>query len=521
MSVITRTAQLIRGPGRGGVDNGESGDAAGNLPQSVAAAASSAAPRRDDPLAEMRKRPAPPARGRAVPGGGRDHHIGSTAVWQGTTNQLAGLYPFVGGAGSRVRGVPIGRNIHTHEPVGMHPGDWLGEGIVASSGIWCQAQPGVGKSAFAKRLGLGLVAMGWRLFVPADIKGEYTALVTELDGSAVAIGRGRDGVNPLDPGPLHQILATVPSGRQREALRESIRARQTALLESLLQLELGRAPTTVERNVLSRGIDLAVAATEDGQATIPDVLAVLDQAPDTLIGAARVSGDRERYYGLTREVLAALDLLCVGPLRGIFDRKSTVRLDPASPAVSLDISALDEETDDVVAAAMLCSWAWGASMVEARQAGAGSNLLWLQDEFWRVLRAEPGLVERSDRMTRLNRHKGIASLYLAHSMDDLHAVRTAEDRAKAQGIASRCAIHVYGGMPANELPSLATTLSTPEAEMLASWQSAGTWVPGHRHPGRGLLLLKVGERAGLPVRMRLAPSETRLYDTDRAFRPAA
>ncbi|WP_336159938.1 hypothetical protein [Amycolatopsis sp. VC5-11] len=515
--MITRALRLIRGghDSAGGRDRGE---AVENLPRSVAAAAASAAPQRPDPLAEMRRHRPPPARGRAVPGGGRDHHVGPTAVWQGTTNQLAGLFPFVGGAGSRVRGVPIGRNLHTHEPVGLHPGDWLAEGIIASTGIWCQGQPGTGKSAFAKRLSLGLVAMGWTCFVPADIKGEYSALVGELGGAAVKIGRGHDGVNPLDPGPLRQILATVPSGRQRDALRESIRARQTALLESLLQLELGRAPTAVERNLLSRGIDLAVAATEDGQATVPDVLAVLDQAPDALIGAARVSGSRERYFDLAREVVAALDLLCVGPLRGIFDRRSTVRVDPACPAVSLDISALDEETDEVVAAAMLCSWAWGASMVEARQAGAGSNLLWLQDEAWRVLRAGPGLVERTDRLTRLNRHKGVASLYLAHSMDDLHAVRTAEDRAKAKGIASRCAIHVYGGLPAGELPSLATTLSGPEAEMLASWQSAGTWVPGHRHPGRGLLLLKVGERAGLPVRMRLVPREIRLYDTDSAFR---
>ncbi len=336
----------------------------------------------------------------------------------------------------------------------------------------------------------------------------------------IKIGRGFDAINPLDPGPLGHLLATVAAGRARDALRESIRARQTALLESLLLLELDRAPTATERNLVSRALDVATDATDDGQPTIPEVRAVLDQAPQALLDAARVEGRPERYFDLMREVLAALDLLCDGPLRGLFDRRSTARLDPGSSATSLDLSVLDEETDQVVAAAMLCSWAWGSGMIEARQAGAGRNILWVQDEAWRALRTGPGLVERSDRMTRLNRHKGVASVYLTHSMDDLQALPTAEDRAKAKGIASRCAIHVYGGLPATELDSLAVSLSSREASMLASWQSAGTWVPGHRHPGRGMYLIKAGERAGLPVRMQLNAAELELYNTDAAFQRA-
>src|SRR5256885_16241384 len=82
-----------------------------------------------DPLAALRVMPVPPARGWPVRGGGRDHHVGSATLWQGTTTQLAGLYPFVGGSGSRVRGVPIGHDLHTHEPVGLHPGDWLRDGL--------------------------------------------------------------------------------------------------------------------------------------------------------------------------------------------------------------------------------------------------------------------------------------------------------------------------------------------------------------------------------------------------------
>jgi hypothetical protein len=57
--------------------------------------------------------------------------------------------------------------------------------------------------------------------------------------------------------------------------------------------------------------------------------------------------------------------------------------------------------------------------------------------------------------------------------------------------------------------------------MLSSWQSAGTWHAGQRHPGRGLYLIKAGERAGLPVRMTLSQRELELYNTDSAFQAAA
>jgi hypothetical protein len=478
-----------------------------------------AADRAADPLAVLRALPVPPARGWPVPGGGRDHHVGSATLWQGTTTQLAGLYPFVGGAGSRVRGVPIGHDLHTHEPVGLHPGDWLRSGLVSNTGLWVQAQPGVGKSAFAKRLGTGLCAFGWLCFIAADVKGEYTPLVRRLGGTVIKIGRGHDAINPLDPGPLAALLATA-SGRDREALRESIRARQCALMEGLLLLELGRPPTPTERNLVSRAIDIATATAADEQPTIPDIRAVLDQPPQPLLAAARVHENTARYFELMRDVLAALDLLVDGPLRGLFDRRSTARLDPTTRAISVDISVLDEEADQVVAAAMLCSWAWGAGMIEARQAGHGRNILWIQDEAWRALRTGPGLVERSDRMTRLNRHKGVASVYLTHSMDDLEALPSAEDRAKARGIAARCGTHVYGGLPTAELAALTVSLSSREADLLTSWQSAGTWVPGHHHPGRGLYLIKAGERAGLPVRMTLSARERELYDTDQAFTAA-
>ena len=61
-------------------------------------------------------------------------------------------------------------------------------------------------------------------------------------------------------------------------------------------------------------------------------------------------------------------------------------------------------------------------------------------------------------------------------------------------------------------------LTDPERELVASWAAPPTWHPGHIHPGRGRYLIKSGQRIGLPVGLRLTPTEARLYDTDTAFR---
>ena len=83
-----------------------------------------------------------------------------------------------------------------------------------------------------------------------------------------------------------------------------------------------------------------------------------------------------------------LGLLCDGSLRGLFDRPSTITADPTTPAMSLDLSALDNDADDVVAAAMLCSWAWSATLADA--AGDHRNTVQVQDELWRALRGRRG-----------------------------------------------------------------------------------------------------------------------------------
>ncbi|MBW0101422.1 hypothetical protein [Pseudonocardia sp. KRD291] len=464
--------------------------------------------------------PVPRSWGWPVPGGGRAAHVEAGSRFAGTTSQICGLFPFATSSGSDVRGVPIGRHLHTAEPVGLDPAHWLRAGLVSNTGVWVQGQPGIGKSSITKRLLAGLVGFGMRAVVPGDIKGEYTPLVQALDGAVWRLGRGLHSLNPLDAGPLRAALHTAPV-TDRTRLLETLRARRLSLLDALVTIVRRNEPDVTERRLLGAALDRAVASAGEREPLIPDVLEVLVSGAPQLMTIAACS-DQLDYGRSARSLINALGLLCEGAIRGIFDRPSTARFDPDTPALSLDISALDDDDDDVVAAAMLCSWAWSAALTDAAAYGSRRrNVVQVQDELWRALRVAPGLVERSDRITRLGRHRGVVSFQITHSLDDLEALPTESDRAKARGMASRNGVLLLGGMAEKELDGVRriTSLSEGEAALITSWAAPPTWHAGRIHPGRGKYLIKSGQRVGLPVALTLTPSEIALHDTDRAFRP--
>jgi hypothetical protein len=450
-------------------------------------------------------------------------------VYQGTSVQVCGLYPFAVASGATPPGVPIGIHQHTAEAVGLDPAEWLRTGVVSNTGMWVQGQPGIGKSALVKRMITGLVAFGMMAVVPGDVKGEYSSLVEHLGGQVWRVGHGLHALNPLDVSFL-QDAVDQSVGTERHRLEATIRRRRCTLLEALVSIVRKKSEVDeTERLLLARALDLAVMASRDGrrpsvrdEPTIPDVVHVLHNPTQQLRDVLAAEDNTAFRHGSLR-LRNALTLLCDGPLAGMFDRPSSVTADLSTPALSLDIQALDSEPDDVVAAAMLCSWAWAAACIDASTAlGRRRNVLRVQDELWRALRVAPGLVERSDQVTRLGRHRGEVSIQITHSQDDLKALPTEEDRNKAAGMAARCGVVVLGGMAERELHGLGsiTKLTQEEASMITSWAAPPGWkrTEGTPHPGRGKYMIKSGERMGLPVAMALTHTEQALYDTDTAWK---
>jgi hypothetical protein len=276
--------------------------------------------------------------------------------------------------------------------------------------------------------------------------------------------------------------------------------------------------------VLGAALDLLTARLPTGtDPSVPDVLTVIRQAPEQLVTAAEADDARD-FATESRRLRQTLRTLCDGSLRGVFDGPTTTPIDLTAPAVSVDISAVTSAGDTLLSAAMLSTWSYGFAVIDAAAALADAGLasrrrhVAVLDELWRALRGAPGLVDHADALTRVYRGRDVAHLMMTHSLDDLAALPTEADRAKARGFIDRCAITVLAGLPMRELDQVGVIvpLSDAERQLVASWSSPETWLPGARHPGRGKYLLKAGQRVGIPVEMTLMGDEPALYETDRA-----
>lgn len=460
-------------------------------------------------------------------GGGRAATLDAGSVYQSTTKQTGGLYPFVLGAGLPAEGVPIGPDLLTHELVCLDPSGWIGT-LITNPGVWVQAQPGVGKSAITKRISLVYSAYGYMIVVPGDVKGEYAPLVRELGGQVVRIGRGLDKLNPLDSGPLRKRLPKF-SAERREALLAELNGRRSELLHALLATDvaLGRRPSATEAAVVNHAIRLVSARLLGEDPVIPDIVKVLRDGPRELWNQLMVD-DEDTYRSLVREVVAALENLTSGPLAGLFDGQTTTPLDLDAPALSVDLSPLLTAGDNVVSAGLLATWAYSYSAIDsARALGQMDRPLVLPlDEMWRALRAGPGMVSAFDAMTRLNRAKDEVTLFITHSIRDPESLPTPEDRQKAAGMMDRCDTLILGALSPGELDGISEKRPLTEAEkaLVSSWSSARIaaidHVPGDSakrkkaHPGRGKYLIKLGNQAGTAARMQLTQAEETMFNTD-------
>ncbi|WP_157545888.1 hypothetical protein [Microtetraspora fusca] len=456
------------------------------------------------------------SRGWREPYGGRAVHVEAGAEFQATTTQVCGLFPFVAGSGSPAIGTPIGRHQLFGEVVCLDPLAWLRAGLVTNPGVFVLGQPGTGKSTFVKRLITGSIAFGSTALILGDTKPDYTMLVEHVGGQVIRVGRGLDRINPLDTGPLSAAVRNL-RGAEAERTRWEVRGRRLSLLMALCTLVREAPVSNAEEVILGRAIDLLDERL--AEPTIPDVLTVLEEGPEVLRSAARAE-QPERYRERVSDLVFTLELLCTGSLAGVFDGPTTCPIDLDAPAVSVDISRVGAAGDKLLTAAMLCTWAYGFAMVDGAAGGPRRSYLGVMDELWRALRGAPGLVEYADSLTRLNRAKGMASIMITHSLADLDALRTEEDRAKARGFIDRSAITVLAGLPPRELARVSeiTRLTRPEQELVASWSAPDSWQAGARHPGRGKYLIKTGDRLGIPVELSLVGIERELYDTDQAIR---
>lgn len=476
-------------------------------------------------------RPGP--RGWVGRGRGEDVVVEAPDEYRGTTVQVCGLWPWVVGSGTPMVGVPFGRHIYSGATLCCDPISWYQRAhLIGNPSVFFLGRPGLGKTSAVMRMAVGLAAYGVQPLVLGDTRPDYLRMVEKLNGQVIPLGRGRGSINVLDPGEAPEAarrLRAAGFDRAAEEVLADAHGRRLNMVSSLITVLRKSPPTLREETLIARAISW-LDENHDGVPVIPDLLNAVRSAPPALREAALDRGDDKRYREVTEELEATLlGLMPGGKFGDVFAHPTTnpMRRDRA---VVYDVSAIPESEGDLRGAALLASWTAGFASVNIAQVLADYGLeprrhyFVILDELHQALKAGPGLVDRVDYLTRLNRTTGVALAMITHTLKDLLALPLESDQVKARGFIERAGFVVTGGVPLAEIPLLGQVcdLSQAEQTLLAGWQDPPAWDPKSGQevapPGRGKFLVKVGGRPGIPVEVFLTDDEKGLSMSARRWR---
>jgi hypothetical protein len=426
-----------------------------------------------------------PAGGEAGPAALRSHRRCRLPPHRGTSEVLAGAYPFLAEAGLGSDGTFIGQDAWSGGGFCFDPWVLYQNGTITNPNALLAGVVGKGKSMLAKAMATRSMATGRKVYVPGDPKGEWSVVARAVGGVAIELGGGSPNrLNPLDQGPRPKAITD-------QGWAALVASRRRGLLGSLVESALTRPMTAVEHTALDQALGAVVA--RPGTPTLPGVV-------DALFNPS-VPADGATIPQLTtdgRDVGHALRRLVSGDLAGLFDGESTVRFDPSLPMISLDLSAI-AGSDQLIAMVMACASAW----MEAALSDPDGGPRWvIYDEAWRLLR-QPALLARMQSQWKLSRGLGIANLMIIHRLSDLEAVGAAdsEARALALGLLADCSTKIIYQQETSEAPHTAQVLGlsvTERGELPDLARGEGLW--------------RVGQRAFV-VRHLVSPGELRLFDT--------
>ena len=468
------------------------------------------------------------ARGLPGRGGGHAAYVEAAPEWRATTRQVCGLWPFIAGSGTPMIGVPVGRDLRSGATVCCDPISWFSRaGLIANPSMFVLGKPGLGKSSLIRRMAIGLSGFGIQPLIFGDLKPDYVDVISALGGNIVRLGRGQGSLNVLDPGAA-TAAATRLTGDNARKLREDAIGRRLTMVAALVGLNRRSQVTDVEEAIISAALGVLDDHHQPGEATLVELIAVLEEGPEVLRRVTLARNNNERYREASDGLQASLVALVDGALGSTFARRTSVPVSLAAP-LCIDISGIAESDEKLQAAVLLACWGEGFGAIAAAQALADAglepqrNFFIVLDELWRVLRAGEGLVDRVDALTRLNRQKGVGMALITHTMADLLALPNEADRMKAQGFAERAGFIATAGLAADQLPALerVVAFSQPERDLITSWSSPPSWDVVAQHdappPGRGKFLIKVGGRPGIPVEVVLTPGEMEVNDTNKQW----
>lgn len=412
------------------------------------------------------------------------HRASERPGHSGTTANFQAACPFLAEGGAAVPGVYIGRDLYggawMYDPWALYGESLPGPNMLILGGLNSR------KSTLLKTYIYRQALFGRQAWV-LDVKGEYWRLAEAL------------GVRPirLIPGGEVRINPITPRGG---------REGQLSLLRSVSKAALRRELSPEE----DAGLRVALEAVEEEsgveEPTLPSVVDALLHPREAMVQGVSAPSS-ESFAEANRQSALALQRLCEGDLRGMFDGATSEGLDLDAPLVVLDMSAVRDSA--AVGILMTCAAAWQSAILlerkyAAEQEGRESpKLISAVEEGWRVA-GHIGVAEWLQANFKLCRDLGVQNIIVVHRLVDLGASGDAGSReariAEALlGDADTIVIHRQP-FDQQELLRARVGLSQTEAELTTSL-------------GAGEALWIVGPRSAL-VRQKSSQIEREIVYTD-------
>jgi type IV secretory pathway VirB4 component len=403
-----------------------------------------------------------------------------------TTATFQAVYPFVAEGGLGGRGAYIGRDLYggsfAYDPFSLYE-----QRVLTNPNMLVIGEVGSGKSSLVKCYLHREALFGRRPWI-SDPKGEYAELARALNVEPIQLEpSGAVRINPI-------------------AAREDWGA-QLGLLQAVCASALGRPLEPEERGGLREAI--RALNSERPEPTLPRVVERLLRPTQEM--AERIATTPARLAIAARGAALALQRLCEGELRGMFDGPTTAGLNLDARAVVLDLSAFYDSS--ALAVVMTCAAAWQRATMERAHVVADAlgkptpKFINVFDEAWRAL-SVVGVGEWLQDAFKKSRSYGLQNIVVMHRLSDLAAAGAAGSRevALAEGLLHDAQTRVIYRQSEDEIPRAREILglTSLEAELLSELDP-------------GVALWKVARRSFL-VQHRFSAIEAELVDTDARMR---
>lgn len=382
-----------------------------------------------------------------------------------TTAHLCAAYPFIADGGPGRPGVYIGRDAYggafAYDPWLLYPEVLQGPNMLVLGAI------GSRKSTFVKTYLYRQVLHGRQAWV-LDPKGEYGPLAHSLGLTPIALHPGGEyRLNPITRrgGPEGQLslLRSVAGA----ALRRELGPEEDAGLRVAL------AQVNEERG--------------DREPTLPDVVEALLHPREAMVAGVSAPG-AEDLAAACRQAALALQRLCAGDLRGMFDGETSAGIDLDAALVVIDLSAVRDSA--ALGILMACAGAWQQAILGERKRAAEEEgvatpqMISVVEEGWR-LTGHIGAAEWLQENWKLCRGWGIQNVLVVHRLSDLGASGEEGSREAriAEGLLADADTIVVHRQSPDQAEAMRAGLgrSRSEAELVISARPGeALWVVGRR-----------------------------------------